>query len=319
MQNEATDDHAEQVEARFIEQEHRLVRVLINYFSETKGLPDSAPRRKAAKNALIWQLIPTGGKATFALGGLLALSTLYFTAQQAFILQDQNSLLAKQEQATESKYFWERRAQLLAYLYDMDGAYPKYNQRIRSEAVAEFLQLEGMKAENNYLSLTQKGKPQSSVATLSYGVDLEGAILTAISLKQLPFRSVYMPGADLRSAKLVGCDFAGAHLDHADLSDSDLTQANLAARSLLGVDFTNADLSAAVGWGDENDTPIYLANIHGIKNAPEGFREWALKGGAVDEPSKETWLKLKRERFPMIHQIGKISPENTLSPGAPEK
>jgi len=41
--------------------------------------------------------------------------------------------------------------------------------------------------------------------------------------------------------------------------------------------------------------PIALANIHGVKNAPHGFREWALSHGAVDEPDIQKWKQRKNE------------------------
>ncbi len=32
-----------------------------------------------------------------------------------------------------------------------------------------------------------------------------------------------------------------------------------------------------------------LANIHAVRNAPEGFAEWAIGAGAVDMESDEQW------------------------------
>lgn len=293
-----------QLQSQFIEQEHRFIRVLTNFFVETRGLPSSDPRRKAASKALIWQFVPSGGNTTFALGGLLALATVYFSAQQYSQLVDQNALLQKQELANESKYFWERRAQLLSYLYDSEASSPKYNERIRSEAVAEFLQLEGIKAERNYLNLVRNEKLQSRVATLSYGIDLNRAILASISLNHVAFRDASLAYANFRGASLFNCDFTGAALDHADLENADLTSTNLAAKSLLGVNLTNANLSVITGWG--GNMVISLANIHGIKNAPNGFREWALNRGAVDEPDTEAWLKFKKKR--LGGPLGQIHP-----------
>lgn len=132
------------------------------------------------------------------------------------------------------------------------------------------------------------------MATLSYGIDLNAAILSSISLKHVAFRDASLAHANFRGASLYDCDFTGAALDHADLESADLTKVNLAANSLMGVNLKNANLSSVTGWG--GNTVIGLANINGIRNAPKGFKEWALNNGAVDEPDKEAWLKFKSER-----------------------
>jgi hypothetical protein len=43
----------------------------------------------------------------------------------------------------------------------------------------------------------------------------------------------------------------------------------------------NANLEGIV-W--QHIATIKSANIGGVKNAPDGFREWALKNGAIENP-----------------------------------
>ncbi|MEI7843125.1 MAG: pentapeptide repeat-containing protein [Gallionellaceae bacterium] len=286
-----------QFEARIIEQEHRLYRVLVNFFSETKGLPELDPRRKAAKSALIWQLVPSGGQATFAVGGMLAIVTLFFTAQQSRALQEQNALLQKQDHIAEIKYFWERRAQLLSYLYDAEKGEPKFNSRIRSEALVEFLKIERFKADKNLSQIGAKNTEQK-VATLSYGIDLEGAMLSGIALNQIDFHETYLPEANMQEASLFGCDFTNAQLDHANLMRADLTETIFSPISLLGTNLMFANMQSVKGWNKV--TAITLANIHGIKNAPDGFRSWAITHGAVDEPDMKRWQKMKTQRLSIM-------------------
>jgi uncharacterized protein YjbI with pentapeptide repeats len=62
----------------------------------------------------------------------------------------------------------------------------------------------------------------------------------------------------------VGSDLSGANLDGADLSSADLRNANL----------------QGIAW--QHIAVVKSANIAGVRNAPEGFRDWALKNGAVE-------------------------------------
>ena len=63
-----------------------------------------------------------------------------------------------------------------------------------------------------------------------------------------------------------------------DLWGSDLSGAHLTGTDLTNVDLRFADLRNA-DW--EQIKSISMANIAGVKNAPKGFVEWALKNGAV--------------------------------------
>jgi uncharacterized protein YjbI with pentapeptide repeats len=64
----------------------------------------------------------------------------------------------------------------------------------------------------------------------------------------------------------VGSNLAGVKLDGADLTSADLRNANL----------------EGIVW--QHIATIKSANIGGVKNAPDGFREWALKNGAIENP-----------------------------------
>lgn len=129
------------------------------------------------------------------------------------------------------------------------------------------------------------------------GVDVSGAFLQGIQLdrgrllranfsaadvREGTFRAADFTSAELRSANFRGSDlslvsFQGATLDETDLTGADLTGADLADASLLDADLSNADLRD-VHW--EHIAKIKNANIFGVKNAPEGFVDWAMKHGA---------------------------------------
>jgi hypothetical protein len=110
------------------------------------------------------------------------------------------------------------------------------------------------------------------------------ADLSAADLRGSALRFADLTFADLHSANFRGSDLQDAHLANANLADSDLVGTNL-----TNANFDNADLSSAdlrnvdlrgVAW--QHIAAVKSANIAGIRNAPEGFREWALKNGAVE-------------------------------------
>lgn len=130
------------------------------------------------------------------------------------------------------------------------------------------------------------------------GVDVSGAFLQGVHLRNANLLRANLEACDLRSSNLSGAVLTFANLrsanvrdaslrntkfDHADFSEGDLTGADLSAADLTAVNFHNADLSDAnlsrVRWEGIRD--IEGANIHGIRNPPEGFLEWALAHKAV--------------------------------------
>ena len=136
------------------------------------------------------------------------------------------------------------------------------------------------------------------------GVDVAGAFLQGIRLEKSSllranfsavdgrnsdFRGADFSDANLRGANFREANFAKANLRRVDLEDADLVRADLSGANLAGASLANADLHEAnldgATWNEI--ASIKAANIAGVRNAPAGFLEWALKNGAVqtaDEP-----------------------------------
>jgi hypothetical protein len=130
------------------------------------------------------------------------------------------------------------------------------------------------------------------------GVDVSGAFLQAVNLQKAVLVRANLDAADAREGDFTGADlgFADLHsgnfrdgrfvetqLRDADCSGADLSGADLSRADLSNADFSDADLRAAV-LRDAKWTMIKSVkrgNIFGVKNAPAGFVEWALKNGAV--------------------------------------
>jgi len=136
------------------------------------------------------------------------------------------------------------------------------------------------------------------------GVDVSSAFLQGILLHNANLLRSNLSSADLRNSDIDNCNFTlanlnsanfrGAHLDHANFAQADLRNADLNASSLVAADLTgavldDADLRSAdmanIQW--QSLKSISRANIAGVKNAPPGFVEWAMKNGAVDQPEAD--------------------------------
>jgi hypothetical protein len=123
------------------------------------------------------------------------------------------------------------------------------------------------------------------------GVHLERANLLRADLGAADLRGSSFRSSDLTFANLQSANFRGSELEHAvfsnaDLKNADLVEANLAGAKLDGTDLSSADLRSANLNGIEwrQIAGIRMANIAGVKDAPAGFVEWALKNGAVENP-----------------------------------
>lgn len=136
------------------------------------------------------------------------------------------------------------------------------------------------------------------------GVDVSSAFLQGLWLEKANLLRADFSAADLRNASLIGADFTladlgsanlrGAVLDRArftdaDLHNADLNGASLAEADLAGAALDDADLRNAnlkgVRW--QRLKSIKAANISGVRDAPAGFREWALKNGALEQAGAE--------------------------------
>jgi hypothetical protein len=133
------------------------------------------------------------------------------------------------------------------------------------------------------------------------GVDVSSAFLQGLKLERANLLRANFSAADLRRSDLQSANFTNANLhsanfrggnledasfQSADMTDTDLTGSNLAGAKLDDADISGADLRFAdmrnVDW--KQIKKATAANIAGVKNAPEGFVEWALQNGAIQVP-----------------------------------
>jgi pentapeptide repeat protein len=130
------------------------------------------------------------------------------------------------------------------------------------------------------------------------GVDVSGAFLRGVRLRKAGLVRANFSGVDARDGDFSEGDFSFAELQSgnfrdgkferailrdADCADGDFSGADLSGADLSRANFSNADLHSAdlrdVQWRAIKS--VKTANIYGVKNAPEGFVEWAMKNGAA--------------------------------------
>lgn len=133
------------------------------------------------------------------------------------------------------------------------------------------------------------------------GVDVSSAFLQGLSMERANLLRADFSGADLRHSDLKSADFTSANLhftnfrnsnlahatfQSADMTDSDLWGCDLSGASMADADISGVDLRFAelrnIEW--KQLKKVTGANIAAVKDAPEGFVEWALKNGAVRVP-----------------------------------
>jgi hypothetical protein len=130
------------------------------------------------------------------------------------------------------------------------------------------------------------------------GVDVSGAFLRGVKLRKAELLRANFSAADARDGEFTEADFSFAEMQSgnfrngkferailrdADGSDADFSAADFSGADLSRADFSNADLHGTdlrdIGW--KTIKSMKATNIYGVKNAPEGFVDWALKNGAV--------------------------------------
>jgi hypothetical protein len=139
----------------------------------------------------------------------------------------------------------------------------------------------------------------------SNGVSLAGVCLDGAWLEGVQLANAHLPNASFRAANLAGANLQHTNLERADLSGANLLGADLRGALLRGVtvsginlgtaDLRGADLADLVGWRSLGS--VSYAHIEGIRNAPPGFRDWALANGAVEAtppPDREGFSTLWR-------------------------
>ena len=125
------------IEARLLEQDHRIFAVAWSFLTRQRW-PKGDARRSASLKAVIWNVFSPG---TAVVGGTAIVGILTFLA-----MQSQNVLIAEQLKQGRQNYLEQRQVELFKALYDAKdqvddegNRVPLNNVRIRQEAFLEYV------------------------------------------------------------------------------------------------------------------------------------------------------------------------------------
>jgi uncharacterized protein YjbI with pentapeptide repeats len=185
----------------------------------------------------------------------------------------------------------------------------KDNPRVKAEAIRSLISVERVRiaSDNNtlptdFINLHDAGLQSTWLDSADLrkasfrGSDLQkanfnSAILSGSRLRFTEFRSATFINATLVDSAIMFSDgkasvFSDADLSEVvftkvDLSGALLDDANLQNASFQDTNLQGADLRNVQNW-KEIET-IAGSNLYGVRNAPEGFVNWALERGAINE------------------------------------
>jgi uncharacterized protein YjbI with pentapeptide repeats len=172
------------------------------------------------------------------------------------------------------------------------------------------------------------------------GVDVSGSYLRGITLVRADLRRGKFDSADLRNAvlrksvlassTLLGTNLRDSDCDMTDLTDADLSDADLPGATLRGADVQDAtldranlretDLANLRDW--QTIASMNLCNIHGVRNAPAGFVDFAMSRGAVDLADDNRFYALLRDAAstqPLVSQPSPIRAAHDRAATEPAK
>lgn len=232
--------------AKLIEQDHRLVPVLTNFFSERKKYKIGDPRHIASYKALFWHFVSPRTAVTAGVG-FAAILGLVLTFQANRLLVQQNKKLDTQNRLAESS----RRASLIFELTSINEAISqiKPDQSTGKITLPHFIigRLISISASfKPYYYLTNYDYQDSTTSIIDYvttGIKQEGPILNASPLS--PERAqLFITLFRGNFSNLLGL-IPRMNLSYSDFRNENLIEANLVGANLERSDFEGANVSAA--------------------------------------------------------------------------
>jgi uncharacterized protein YjbI with pentapeptide repeats len=119
------------------------------------------------------------------------------------------------------------------------------------------------------------------------GAKVADAYWADCNLSRTDLYNANLENASLRRATLAYTQFRDASLASAVLAEADCANANFKRADLREV-----DLKDLKNWAEINVDGMKYTNIHGVRNAPVGFKDWARSHGAVEMESDDEWRAL---------------------------
>jgi hypothetical protein len=248
---QADKEHRLDIEARLIEQDHRIFRVMQNFFFRDQW-PKNDPtdnRRKAAAIAVIWKVFAPGN-AVIAGAGVLSL--LLFLA-----MQSQNLLIADQLALSKSDYLESRQIAIFNSLYNADSdGNPTSNSRIREEAFLEYL---------SRLKDLQQQASASKYSPVSLKPHLAGALLNDSRLHDVNIDNFDLSESNFKGTRIIGGHWSDITLDGSSvdgLRTEDVRFGNITANAIKISDVViEGGTIESLKFGGEDISGMRFSNI----------------------------------------------------------
>lgn len=262
---------------KFIEQEHRIAKIVQNIW-ETRGLPHDDPIKTAAMRALIWRFF-SGGTIAVTGGGLIAIGTLIvlmlqtqqvatqtqLIAEQNAEFKEQNKKLQLQIDEQQNQGVLRRRTEIIAVLFERSstGA-PVANRRTRTEALRELVEMERGRIDDPS-RLIDLRNVQIEGTDLA-GFDLSGCDLTGADLQNANLARCNFTGSDLRATLTAGANFPKAVMHNVNLEGNNMTgtilsEADLTGANCLAANFEGSEMFRTIMRNTE------LTGVKGLESA----------------------------------------------------
>jgi len=139
------------------------------------------------------------------------------------------------------------------------------------------------------LSIAELREIDLKSAKLIYA-NLSWTQLILAHLERSDFSGTFFYCTKLSEAHLDGADFKGTTIIASDFPDATLIGADFKNATIIASDLSNANLTDIIDWKEIKD--MKNTNIYGVKNAPDGFKEFAKNDmGAVEIKKRDEWEK----------------------------
>ncbi len=207
----------------------------------------------------------------------------------------QTTIMWQQNQLVQEQFNQQRRAQMLAILYDTaqdclptpDKPCPALaSPRARAEAARGFIDVartEDASVDLTAVDLSRVFMADSDLSKLTLdGANFTDAHLAGVDFQGSALRRTRFQGAELKDANLSGANLKHAQFKEALLGSADFTQCNLQHAVMKDADLSKANLKGSdLSQANLGQADLYKANLSGATLNETSFRSARLESATL--------------------------------------
>tara|TARA_R110002167_G_scaffold21385_1_gene77784 strand:- start:4223 stop:5434 length:1212 start_codon:yes stop_codon:yes gene_type:complete len=199
------EERVKEIEKNLVEQEHRPIHVISNYFFRKKKWPTNEGLQIASKKALIWRLFFSPAVIA-GTGGIVAIITIGVLVWQTKVVIDQNDIIQEQNIFFRQQILSDQMSANKTIYQSKDSL----DSAVRVEALLE------------YISAKKAINPENNDAIKVTGINLalysfsegDSILFKNIIFENINFRGARFLNIDFKNVKFIGCKFQGFSLDN---------------------------------------------------------------------------------------------------------